>query len=96
MRQAVYQDGEPFNAGMFKLGFDKVQEWTNPHPPGAFLNFARDVTCEVVDDRTVRMRFPGGDSAALMKLRGMHLPSTRFWDEWGFVDPKTGSAEGHW
>ncbi|TDM90272.1 ABC transporter substrate-binding protein, partial [Lactobacillus crispatus] len=26
MRQAVYQDGEPFNAGMFKLGFDKVQE----------------------------------------------------------------------
>ncbi|RYY08995.1 MAG: ABC transporter substrate-binding protein, partial [Alphaproteobacteria bacterium] len=20
----------------------------------------------------------------------------RFWNEWGFVDPKTGSAEGHW
>ncbi|TXN43820.1 ABC transporter substrate-binding protein [Methylobacterium sp. WL7] len=96
MRDAVYQDGEPFNAAMFKLGFDKVQEWTNPHPPGAFLNFARDVTCEAVDDCTVRMRFPGGDSAALMKLRGMHLPSTRFWNEWGFVDPKTGSAEGHW
>ncbi|MGU3538469.1 ABC transporter substrate-binding protein [Methylobacterium sp. A54F] len=96
MREAVYQDGERFDARMFKLGFDKVQEWTNPHPPGAFLNFARDVTCEVVDDETVRMRFPGGDSAALMKLRGMHLPSTRFWNEWGFVDPKTGSAEGHW
>ena len=96
MRQAVYQDGETYDAHMFKLGFDKVQEWTNPHPPGAFLNFARDVTCEVVDEHTVRMRFPGGDSAALMKLRGMHLPSTRFWNEWGFIDPKTGSAEGHW
>ena len=96
MRHAVYQDGETYNAHMFKLGFDKVQEWTNPHPPGAFLNFARDVTCEVVDEYRIRMRFPGGDSAALMKLRGMHLPSTRFWNEWGFIDPKTGSAEGHW
>ena len=96
MRDAVYQDGETFTPEMFKLGFDKVQEWTNPHPPGAFLNFSRDASCEVVDGETVRMRFPGGDSAAVMKLRGMHLPSTRFWNEWGFVDPKTGSAEGHW
>ena len=31
-----------------------------------------------------------------MKLRGMHLPSTRFWDEWGFVDKETGSAKRHW
>ena len=38
----------------------------------------------------IRMTFPGGDSAAIMKLRGMHLPSTRFWKEWGFIDPKTG------
>lgn len=95
-RGAVYQDGERFDAGMFKLAFDKVQEWTNPHPPGAFLNFSRDAALTVVDDHTVRMRFPGGDSAALMKLRGMHMPSTRFWDEWGFVDPETGTAEGHW
>ena len=96
MRKAVYQDGEIYNAHMFKLGFDKVQEWDNPHPPGAFLNFAKDVTCEVVADDKIRMTFPGGDSAALMKLRGMHLPSTRFWNEWGFIDPKTGSADGHW
>ena len=96
MRDAVYQDGERFDAHMFKLGFDKVQEWQAPHPPGAFLNFAPDTTCEAVDDKTIRMRFPGRDSAALMKLRGMHLPSTRFWNEWGFRDPETGSAEGHW
>lgn len=96
MRRTSYQDGELFTAHNFKLGFDKVQEWDNPHPPGAFLNFAKDVTCEVVDDRTIRMRFPGKDSAAIMKLRGMHLPSTRFWNEWGFKDPATGSAEGHW
>lgn len=95
-RDAVYQDGEPYDARMFKLAFDKVQAWTDPHPPGAFLNFARDTELTVVDERTVRMRFPGGDAAALMKLRGMHIPSTRFWNEWGFVDPKTGSAEGHW
>lgn len=93
---AVYQDGEAYDAKMFKLAFDKVQEWTDPHPPGAFLNFARDTELTVVDDFTVRMRFPGGDAAALMKLRGMHIPSTRFWNEWGFIDPKTGSAEGHW
>ena len=96
IREAVYQDGETYNAHMFKLGFDKVQEWDNPHPPGAFLNFKKDVTCEVVDDMKIRMTFPGGDSAAIMKLRGMHLPSTRFWNEWGFIDPKTGTAEGHW
>ncbi len=96
VRKAIYQDGEVYDAHNFKTAFDKVQEWTNPHPPGAFLNFARDVTCEVVDDHKIRMTFPGGDSAALMKLRGMHIPSTRFWNEWGFIDPKTGSAEGHW
>ena len=92
----VFQDGERYDASIFKLAFDKVQEWTNPHPPGAFLNFAQDTVLEVVDASKVRMRFPGGDSAALMKLRGMHIPSTRFWNEWGFIDPKTGSAEGHW
>ena len=96
MRDAVYQDGEKYDAGMFKLGFDKVQEWDNPHPPGAFLNFAKDVTCEVIEGNKIRMTFPQKDSAALMTLRGMHLPSTRFWNEWGFRDPETGSAEGHW
>jgi len=95
-RDTVFQDGEKYDAQIFKLAFDKVQEWTNPHPPGAFLNFAQDTTLAVVDDYTVRMRFPGGDSAALMKLRGMHILSTRFWNEWGFIDPKTGTAEGHW
>ena len=95
-RDAVYQDGEKYDAGMFKLGFDKVQEWDNPHPPGAFLNFAKDVTCEVIEGNKIRMPVPQKDSAALMKLRGMHLPSTRFWNEWGFRDPETGSAEGHW
>ena len=95
-RDTVFQDGEKYDAQIFKLAFDKVQVWTNPHPPGAFLNFAQDTTLTVVDDYTVQMRFPGGDSAALMKLRGMHIPSTRFWNEWGFIDSKTGTAEGHW
>ena len=96
LRRTVFQDGETYDARSFKTAFDKVQEWTDPHPPGAFLNFHRQTELSVVDDYTVRMRFPGGDSAALMKLRGMHIPSTRFWNEWGFIDPETGSAEGHW
>ena len=64
--------------------------------PVNWLSITWNTMLTVVDENTVRMRFPGGDAAALMKLRGMHIPSTRFWNEWGFVDPKTGSAEGHW
>ncbi len=60
-RNAVFQDGAKYDAKLFKLAFDKVQEWTDPHPPGAFLNFAQDTTIQVVDDYTVRMRFPGGE-----------------------------------
>ncbi|WP_375463187.1 ABC transporter substrate-binding protein [uncultured Methylobacterium sp.] len=90
MREAVHRDGERFDAAMFKLDFDNVQEWTNPHSPGAFLNFARDETCEAVDDETIRMRFPGGDSAAVMKLPGMHLPSTRFLERVGLHRPGEG------
>ncbi len=97
MREGVvYQDGTPYSAENMKTAFDRVQDAKNPHPPGAFLNFAPDDRLEVVDKYTVRMTFPEGDSAALMKLRGMHEPSDAFWDKLGFVNQKTGSATGHW
>ena len=91
-----YQDGTPFNAKNIKTAYDKVQDVTNPHPPGAFLNFARDSKMEVVDAQTIKLTFPEGDGSAMMKLRGMHVPSDAFWDKLGFVDIKTKTAEGHW
>ncbi len=91
-----FQDGEPFNAKVFRRSFDEVQRWENPHPPGAFLNFAKDTKLEIVDDHTVRFVFPATDSAAIMKFRGMHVASTRFWDTNGFKNKKAGNAEGQW
>ena len=91
-----YQDGTPFTAANMKTAYDKVQDVTNPHPPGAFLNFARNSKMEVVDAKTIRMTFPDGDGAAMMKLRGMHVPSDAFWANLGFVDLATKTAEGHW
>ncbi len=97
LREGVtYQDGTPYSAQNMKTAFDRVQDVKNPHPPGAFLNFAPDTKLDVVDDHTVRMTFPEGDSASLMKLRGMHEPSDAFWAKLGFVDEATGSATGHW
>ncbi|MGH3850935.1 MAG: hypothetical protein ACRDRT_14750, partial [Pseudonocardiaceae bacterium] len=60
------------------------------------LNFAKDTNLTVVDPYTVRFTFPADDSASLMKFRGMHIASTRFWNELGFVSKKAGNAEGHW
>jgi len=97
LRQGVaFQDGEKFNAHVFRRSFDEVQRWKAPHPPGAFLNFAPATKLSVVDDYTVRFTFPEPDASALMKFRGMHVGSTKFWDEGGFVHKKTGTAEGHW
>jgi len=97
LRQGVtFHDGEPFNAKVFRRSFDEVQRWENPHPPGAFLNFDKATKLEIVDDYTVRFVFPKPDGAAIMKFRGMHIGSTRFWNELGFIDPKTGTAEAHW
>ena len=50
----------------------------------------------IKDDYTVDIVLPEPDSAAFMKLRGMHVPSDAFWQKLGFVDKKTGSANGHW
>jgi len=95
-KNVVFQDGEKFNAQVFRKSFDEVQRWDNPHPPGAFLNFAKGTKLDVIDDHTVRFTFPETDSAAMMKFRGMHVGSSKFWKELGFVDKKTGKAEGHW
>ncbi len=38
----------------------------------------------MVDGHTVRMRFPTPDGLVLGKFRGFHLPSHKFWDEFGF------------
>ena len=97
LRKGVtFQDGEAFNAKVFRRSFDEVQKWENPHPPGAFLNFPKETRLDIVDDHTVRFVFPSTDSAAIMKFRGMHVASTKFWDTNGFKNKKAGNAEGHW
>lgn len=93
---AKFQDGEAFNAKVFRRSFDEVQRWENPHPPGAFLNFDKKTKLDIVDDYTVRFVFPAPDSAAIMKFRGMHVASTKFWDTLGFIAKKGETAEGHW
>ena len=97
LRQGVtFQDGEKLTAKVFRRSFDEVQRWNTPHPPGAFLNFPKETKLDVVDDYTVRFTFPQPDAAVFMKFRGMHVGSTRFWNELGFIDKKKGTAEGHW
>ena len=97
LRKGVaFQDGEKFDAKQFRRSFDEVQKWDNPHPPGGFLNFPKSTKLEVIDDHTVRFVFPATDSAAMMKFRGMHVASTKFWNELGFKAKDTGKAEGHW
>ena len=97
LRKGVkFQDGEPFNAKTFRRSFDEVQRWEVPHPPGAFLNFPKSTKLDIVGDYTVRFSFPAPDVAALMKFRGMHIASTRFWNELGFIDKKSKTAERHW
>ena len=95
-KNVEFQDGEKLNAQTFRRSYDEVQKWVNPHPPGAFLNFAKDSSMEVVDDHTINFKFPEPDGSAIMKLRGMHVGSTKFWNELAFVDQKKKNAEGHW
>ena len=95
-KDVKYQDGTPFNAKNMKTAFDKVNDWSQPHPPGKFLNWAKGSKAEIKDVYTIDFVLPEPDSAAFMKLRGMHVPSDAFWQKLGFVDKKTGSANGHW
>jgi len=91
-----FQDGEPFTAHSIKQNSDEMQRWIAPHPPGTWLNFPQESVCEVVDDYTVRVHFPGPAGLALGKMRGFHIASSAFWREQGFGYTKLGSGEGHW
>ena len=92
----VFQDGEKFDAAVFRRSFDEVQRWDNPHPPGSFLNFPKATKLDVIDPYTVRFTFPSADSSSMMKFRGMHVASTKFWNDLGFRNKKTGTGEGSW
>jgi ABC-type transport system substrate-binding protein len=96
VRQGVrFQDGEKLTAEHVKRAFDEVQRWKAPHPPGTYLNFHPDTTAEA-DGYKVRINFPEPDGLVLGKFRGMHIPSTRFWEEEGFGYRAIGTGEGHW
>ncbi|MDQ3824482.1 MAG: ABC transporter substrate-binding protein [Actinomycetota bacterium] len=92
----TFQDGTALNSGTFERAFAETQRWKAPHPPGTYLNFDPETQLDVVDDHTVRMRFPAPDGLVLGKFRGFHLPNDRFWDEMGFGYKTLGTGEGHW
>ena len=97
VRQGVrFQDGEDLTADHVKRAFDEAQRWKAPHPPGTYLNFHPDARAELVGAYKVRFVFPEPDGLVLGKFRGMHVPSTRFWEEEGFGYRKLGTGEGHW
>ena len=97
VRQGVrFQDGEECNAHSVKRAFEEMQRWRAPHPPGTNLNIHPDTVAEIVDDYKLRINFPAPDGLVLGKMRGMHIPSTRFWEEEGFGYRKLGTGEGHW
>ena len=91
-----FQDGEECTAHSVKRAFDEMQRWKAPHPPGSNLNIHPDTVAEIVDDYKLKIKFPAPDGLVLGKMRGMHIPSTRFWEEEGFGYRKLGSGEGHW
>ena len=85
VRQGIrFQDGEECTAHSVKRAFDEMQRWRAPHPPGTNLNIHPDTVAEIVDDYNLRISFPEPDGLVLGKMRGMHIPSTRFWEEIGF------------
>lgn len=92
----VFQDGEKFDAKVFRKAFDQVQRWESPHPPGSFLNYDKATKLEIVDDYTVKFTLPKPDGAFFMKLRGMHVGSSAFWDKLAFVNTTKKNAEGNW
>ena len=97
LRQGVrFQDGEPLTAKHFEQSFVELQRWRAPHPPGTYLNWHPDTGVEIVDDHTVRMLFPSPRGLAMGKFRGMHIMSSRFWDELGYGYRELGTGEGHW
>ena len=95
-RGVRFQDGEPATAHSVKQNFDEVQKWVAPHPPGTWVNFDPAATTEVLDDDTIRFHFPAPDGLAIGKMRGFHIASSAFWNDWGFGYKKFGSGEGHW
>lgn len=91
----VFQDGSKFDPAVFKRSFDEVQKWKSPHPPGAWLNFARNGEMTTPDARTVVFNTQFADGETITKLRGMHVGSQHFWNQGGF-NTKEGSSEGNW
>lgn len=74
----------------------KKQSWIAPHPPGTWLNFPKETSLEVLNDYTIRLRFPDPQGLALGKFRANHLTDSLFWQKIGFGYAKLGTGEGHW
>ena len=85
LRQGVqFHNGEPFNAEVVKLNWDKNVHLEQPFRAGQFLSFQAESRLEILTPHTVRFRFPAPDGTALVKLSSMHIGSRQFWAEHGW------------
>jgi ABC-type transport system substrate-binding protein len=96
-KDVFFQNGEALTAHQIKLGFDEMQRWEAPHPPGTWLNFPPETVSEIINDHCIQFHFPEPDGLALAKMRGFHIPSTSFWTQGpGFGYAREGSGNGNW
>ncbi|MGD6801258.1 ABC transporter substrate-binding protein [Rossellomorea aquimaris] len=95
-RDVLFHNNQLFSSKDVKRNFEHLQRWLAPHPPGTWLNFPEGTKLEVMDEKTVRYRFPKPDGLALGKMRGHHYANKLFWKTIGFGYAKLASAEGHW
>jgi ABC-type transport system substrate-binding protein len=97
LRRGVYfHNLQPFTAQNVQQNFTELQRWIAPHPPGTWLNHPNQTVLEIVDDYTVRFRFPKPEGLALGKMRAFHQANPLFWNQLGFGYVKLGTGEGHW
>ena len=90
LRQGVrFHNGEVFDAAIVKLNWEENIRYQQPHPVGAFMNFAPGSRLEIRDPQTVRFAFPEPDGGALVKLSVLHIANRQFYRELGW-------GEKHW
>jgi ABC-type transport system substrate-binding protein len=83
-RGVKFHNEEIFDAEIVKLNWEENTRLRQPHMIGAFLNFKRGSSLEIVDPETVRFLFPEPDGGALAKLTQIHIGNRQFYQEFGW------------
>jgi ABC-type transport system substrate-binding protein len=84
LRQGVtFHNGEVFDAAIVQLNWDENIRARQPHAV-EYLTFNPGSRLEIVDQYTVRFRFPEPDGAALSRLTALHMANRQFYREHGW------------